>query len=184
MPFSLNTFRYLIVFLLLLVSATCTTALASDEFERTPTRFTLDVDGSGEQDALTDGLLIIRALFGFEEEALLAGAVSETATRSEIGDYIRANLQDLDIDGDGAARPLTDGLLIIRFLFGFEGQALAQGAVSDEAARATSQQLTNFLEQISDADNDGIVDFLENRAPLVTLQGASEITLTQGETLS
>ena len=56
--------------------------------------------------------------------------------------------------------------------------------MSNEAARATSQQLTNFLEQISDADNDGIVDFLENRAPLVTLQGASEITLIQGETLS
>ena len=142
------------------------------------------MDGNGEQDALTDGLLIIRALFGFEEEALLAGAVAETATRSEIGDYIRANLQDLDIDGDGAARPLTDGLLIIRFLFGFENCALVQGAVSNEAARATSQQLTNFLEQISDADNDGIVDFLENRPPLVTLQGASEITLIQGETLS
>ncbi len=184
MPFSLYTFRYLIVSLLLLVSATCTTALASPAHETSGTGFTLDVDGNGEQDALTDGLLIIRALFGFEEEALLAGAVSETATRSEIGDYIRANLQDLDIDGDGAARPLTDGLLIIRFLFGFEGQALAQGAVSDDAARATSQQLTNFLEQISDADNDGIVDFLENRAPLVTLQGASEITLIQGETLS
>ena len=184
MSFSLYTFRYLIVSLLLLVSATCTTALASPAHETSGTGFTLDVDGNGEQDALTDGLLIIRALFGFEEEALLAGAVSETATRSEIGDYIRANLQDLDIDGDGAARPLTDGLLIIRFLFGFEGQALAQGAVSDDAARATSQQLTNFLEQISDADNDGIVDFLENRAPLVTLQGASEITLIQGETLS
>jgi beta-glucanase (GH16 family) len=184
MPFSLNTFRYLIVSLLLLVSATCTTALASPALETSGTGFTLDVDGNGEQDALTDGLLIIRALFGFEEEALLAGAVSETATRSEIGDYIRANLQDLDIDGDGAARPLTDGLLIIRFLFGFEGEALVQGAVSNEAARATSQQLTNFLEQISDADNDGIVDFLENRAPVVTLQGASEITFTQGETLS
>jgi len=184
MPFSLNTFRYLIFSLLLPMSATCTTALASPDLETSGTGFTLDVDSNGEQDALTDGLLIIRALFGFEEEALLAGAVSETATRSEIGDYIRANLQDLDIDGDGAARPLTDGLLIIRFLFGFEGQALAQGAVSDEAARATSQQLTSFLEQISDADNDGIVDFLENRAPLVTLQGASEITLTQGETLS
>jgi len=184
MPFSFNTFRYLTVSLLMLVNATCTTALASPDLETSGTGFTLDVDSNGEQDPLTDGLLIIRALFGFEEEALLAGAVSETATRSEIGDYIRANLQDLDIDGDGAARPLTDGLLIIRFLFGFEGQALAQGAVSDEAARATSQQLTSFLEQISDADNDGIVDFLENRAPLVTLQGASEITLTQGETLS
>ena len=184
MPFSLNTFRYFIVSLLLLVSATCTTALASPDLETSGTGFTLDVDGNGEQDALTDGLLIIRALFGFEEEALLAGAVAETATRSEIGDYIRANLQDLDIDGDGAARPLTDGLLVIRFLFGFEGQALVQGAVSDEAPRATSQQLTNFLEQISDVDNDGIVDFLENRPPLVTLQGASEITFTQGETLS
>ena len=64
--------------------------------------------------------------------------------------------------------------MIIRFLFGFEGEALVQGE-SNEAARATSQQLTNFLEQISDADNDGIVDFLENRAPLVTLQALAKL---------
>ncbi len=30
----------------------------------------LDVDGSGEVDALTDGLLILRSMFGFEVGAL------------------------------------------------------------------------------------------------------------------
>ena len=66
MPFSLNTYRYFIVSLLLLVGVTCTNALASPDLETSGTGFTLDVDGNGEQDALTDGLLIIRALFGFE----------------------------------------------------------------------------------------------------------------------
>ena len=154
------------------------------ELEASGTGFTLDVDGDGRQSALTDGLLIIRALFGFEGDALIAEAVSQDATRSGIGEYILANLQDLDIDGDGVSRPLTDGLLVIRFLFGFEGQALIQGAVSEGAARETSQSVTDFLQQISDSDNDGIVDFLENRPPVIALLGAREITLAQGEDAS
>ena len=35
----------------------------------------LDIDGNGEFDALTDGLLIIRYAFGFAGETLTAGAV-------------------------------------------------------------------------------------------------------------
>jgi DNA-binding beta-propeller fold protein YncE len=34
-----------------------------------------------------------------------------------------------DIDGDGATEPLTDGLLLLRFLFGFTGTPLIAGAV-------------------------------------------------------
>ena len=30
----------------------------------------------------------------------------------------------LDVDGNGKTEPLTDGLLIIRYLFGFTGEAL------------------------------------------------------------
>jgi hypothetical protein len=35
----------------------------------------------------------------------------------------------LDVDGDGASEPLTDGLLMLRYLFGFRGPALVVGAI-------------------------------------------------------
>ena len=35
----------------------------------------------------------------------------------------------LDIDGNGSTQPLTDGLLVLRFFFGFTGATLTTGAV-------------------------------------------------------
>lgn len=34
----------------------------------------------------------------------------------------------LDIDGDGTVNPATDGQLILRYLFGFSGATLTNGA--------------------------------------------------------
>jgi hypothetical protein len=42
----------------------------------------LDVDGNGQIDALTDGLLILRYLFGLEGDTLIAGVVAQDATRT------------------------------------------------------------------------------------------------------
>jgi len=41
----------------------------------------------------------------------------------------------LDIDGDGSVEGLTDGLLVVRHLFGFEGEALIRGVVAEDAIR-------------------------------------------------
>ncbi len=41
-----------------------------------------------------------------------------------------ASPKDLDIDGDGAILPLTDGLLVLRSTFGFTGAVLTNGAVN------------------------------------------------------
>lgn len=84
--------------------------------------FTLDVDGDGAQTPLTDGLLVIRHLFGFTGDPLSQGAVNSSGTRTDsaaITLYLDDNLAALDIDQNGEALPLTDGLLIIRHLFGF-----------------------------------------------------------------
>ncbi|MCS5570643.1 MAG: hypothetical protein NZ768_10015, partial [Pseudomonadales bacterium] len=35
-----------------------------------------------------------------------------------------------DIDGDGETEALTDGLLVLRYLFGFSGTTLSESAVS------------------------------------------------------
>jgi plastocyanin len=42
----------------------------------------LDIDGDGSVDALTDGLLVLRYLLGFRNDALVAGAVSTCASRN------------------------------------------------------------------------------------------------------
>ncbi len=41
----------------------------------------VDIDGNGQIDALTDGLLILRYLFGLEGDVLIAGVVAQNATR-------------------------------------------------------------------------------------------------------
>ena len=53
----------------------------------------LDIDGNGRVDALTDGLLLQRYLFGLRGETLLANAVGPNARRktsAEIEQYIQS----------------------------------------------------------------------------------------------
>ena len=55
---------------------------------------TLDVDGNGTQDALTDGLLILRTLFGLSGTAVTNGAIGSNATRTswtDIRAYLNSN---------------------------------------------------------------------------------------------
>ena len=44
---------------------------------------TLDVDANGAIDALSDGLLILRYLFGFRGAALITGAIGAGCTRCD-----------------------------------------------------------------------------------------------------
>ena len=50
-----------------------------------------------------------------------------------------------DIDGDGVADALTDGLILMRYLFGMRGEALTEGVVSYEATRNYSE-IEEYLE--------------------------------------
>ena len=51
-----------------------------------------------------------------------------------------------DIDGDGKETALTDGLLVIRYLFGFTDQALVQDAVDASATRSTPDDIKAYLD--------------------------------------
>ena len=53
---------------------------------------------------------------------------AETASEA-IASYLTDADSQLDIDGDGESKPLTDGLLLIRYLFGFSGDSLISGAI-------------------------------------------------------
>ena len=111
----------------------------------------LDVDASGkltQYDALTDGLIIVRYLFGIRGPALVAGATGRTATRTSsaaIASYLDSIRSALDVDGNGAVDALTDGLLIVRYLFGLRGAALSDGAVSGQATRPTAILIEDYM---------------------------------------
>lgn len=121
---------------------------------RPTTNAAIDIDGNGEVAALTDGLMILRHLFGFQGESLITGAIGLNATRTSAND-ISANIDQLstgdmvlDIDGDGSVLPLTDGLLILRHLFGFSGDSLITGAIGSGATRDTAEEVETYLSQI------------------------------------
>jgi hypothetical protein len=100
--------------------------------QRFATLLALEIDGDGSIGALTDGLLVLRYLFGFTGSALAVGAVSGGCTRcspTEIKDYLDSIASELDVDGNGSAAALTDGLLILRYLFGFTGATLVSDAI-------------------------------------------------------
>ena len=112
--------------------------------------FSFDVDESLEAQPLTDGLLVIRHLFGFSGDSLTSGAVSGEASRGSsdaIASYLTDADSQLDIDGDGDAKPLTDGLLLIRYLFGFSGDSLVTGAIGSDATRDTAEAVEAYIEE-------------------------------------
>ena len=110
--------------------------------------FSFDIDESQAAQPLTDGLLVIRHLFGFSGSALTAGAIADLAGRGSsegITGYLADADAELDIDGNGKSEPLTDGLLLIRYLFGFSGDALIAGAIGSGAARDTAAAVEAYI---------------------------------------
>ena len=94
--------------------------------------------------------MVIRHLFGFSGDSLTSGAVSSDASRDasdSIASYLTDADSQLDIDGDGESKPLTDGLLLIRYLFGFSGDSLISGAIGDGAERDTAEAVEAYIEE-------------------------------------
>lgn len=112
---------------------------------------TLDVDASitaSKYDALTDGLLIVRYLLGVTGPPLTTGALGGTATRTDptlIKTHLDAIRTALDIDGNNTVEPLTDGLLILRYLFGLRGSTLIAGAFDPLGSRNTAALIEPYL---------------------------------------
>ncbi len=128
--------------------------------------FDFDIDLDGETAALTDGLLVLRHLFGFSGATLTEGAVTSSATRSDadtIASYLDTNKGHFDIDGDGSTEALTDGLLLLRYLFGFDGATLIEGAVGTDATRTAADEIKAYFDArieifTGDIDGDGVSD--------------------------
>ena len=123
--------------------------------------FDLDIDDDGKTDALTDGLLALRYMFGLSDAPLITGVIGQDASRAtsvEIEAYLNENRSSLDIDGSGDISALTDGLLILRNLFGLEGGTLISDVIGDQSTRSSADAITDYINSIKDSDNDGYLD--------------------------
>lgn len=124
---------------------------------KTNTLSVWDVDGNGTTKPFSDALLAVRYLFGFRGDKLLNEAIESTAIRktaNEIETYLKDNLNYFDIDGDGETKPLTDGLLLIRYLLGFTGTALTDRAIGTNATRKISANIIAYIDKSSHLSND------------------------------
>jgi hypothetical protein len=132
----------------------------------------LDADGNGVADALTDGILILRYLFSPSGNWNLADAVGVGAARSTrpaLKSFLDGGLNTLlDADGNGTADALTDGILILRYLFSPSGDWEYSDAVGCGSTRTTREAIKAFLDMYNPSvaaatsaavsDGTGVVD--------------------------
>jgi hypothetical protein len=119
-----------------------------------------DLDGDGKIDALTDGLMYLRYLFGLRGDDMAQGAISREAART--AEEIQAYLEDprvrkmLDFDRSGVMATkdgvemndaLTDGLIGLRYGFGLSGETLTSGAATRDSEYFEDEQA--FAENIN-----------------------------------
>jgi Zn-dependent metalloprotease len=111
----------------------------------------LDMDGNGQYDALTDGLLLLRGLFLLSGDSLISDAVASDAvykTSGEVASRIDMLGDLVDIDGNGSVDALTDGLVILRYLFNLRGDVLISDVIASDAKVETSEQVEAKIEAL------------------------------------
>ena len=111
----------------------------------------LDIDGNGQYDALTDGLLLLRGMFLLSGDALISGAVASEAvykTSDEVASRIDMLGDLVDIDGNGTVDALTDGLVILRYLFNLRGDVLINDVIASDATVKTAEDVEAKIEQL------------------------------------
>jgi hypothetical protein len=108
-----------------------------------------DFDGNGQADALTDGLLLLRYAFSLRGSMLTAAATDPETTLTDA--EIEANVESAynsfaDIDGNGSTDALTDGLLLLRYLFSLRGSMLVAAATDPAATRADGPAVEAYIQ--------------------------------------
>jgi uncharacterized protein (DUF1800 family) len=152
---------------------------------------TFDIDGNGQYDALTDGLLILRGMFGLTGDALISGAIASDAVYTS-SDVITARITRLglllDIDGNGQVDALTDGLVVLRYLFGLRGDALIAGVLADDATITTAAAISAKIESRVTPNSSPVAVIALDSKDFVAGNGASftakDSTDEEGHTLT
>ena len=118
-----------------------------------------DFDEDGDVTALSDGLIMLRFLFGFSSDfsSLIGENSPHIGNPGVITQRLNEHLSVMDIDDDGTTQALTDGLLLIRYLFGFRGDSLVEGATDQGANRASAADVQAYLDQFINKANNNVV---------------------------
>jgi hypothetical protein len=107
-----------------------------------------DFDGNGQADALTDGLMMLRYYFGLRGDSVTLSAMATDSPLSsdEVVAEIEAAHDIADIDDDGKVEALTDALMLLRYLFGLEGEMITNQAVGQNANRSSHEAIQAYIE--------------------------------------
>ncbi len=111
--------------------------------------FKLDIDANDVVNAATDGQLIRRFMNRVHDGALTQSALGNNPQRTssdEIEDRLNTMTPLLDVDQNGRADALTDGVIILRFLLGFRDDPLIQNAIGEGARRTDPTQIAAHLQ--------------------------------------
>ena len=133
-----------------------------------------DIDDNGQADALTDGLMFLRYAFGLSGDSLVNGLISSDSVHTTSA-AIESELaivfaESGDIDGNGSVDALTDGLLLLRYLFGLSGNSLTAGVVGTGATLSESSDLEAYMAG------------LMPEAPYIRLNGSATVNHEQATT--
>ena len=144
------------------------------EFSSSTSSGDWDIDDNGQADALTDGLMFLRYAFGLSGVSLVNGLISSdsvhttpAAIESELAIVFA---ESGDIDGNGSVDALTDGLLLLRYLFGLSGDSLTAGVVGTGATLIESSDLEVYMAG------------LMPQAPYIRLNGSGTVNHEQATT--
>jgi len=139
-----------------------------------------DIDNDGSITALSDGVLVLRHLFGFRGQSLISGDVINAncnrCTSEEIETYLTTVItaQTFDCDSDSHTTPLTDGLLFVRYLLGFTGNTLIDEVVGSEAQNTTSESIIACFSALTS------IALQDTTPPAITIEGANPLTVLVG----
>ena len=76
------------------------------------------------------------------------GAIEGRRAPDAIANYLdEARDIMLDVDGNGNADAITDGILMIRYMFDIRGESMISGALAPDAIRITPEAVIEFLGQ-------------------------------------
>ena len=82
------------------------------------------------------------------DEVVAALREMEDTLPADIVLYLDSIKPQIDIDGNGRADALTDGLMILRYLFGVRGPSLIGGAIGPGATRTTAAQIEQYIQSL------------------------------------
>ena len=114
----------------------------------------IDINSTGKYEALIDGLLLLRGMFGLTGDALIGGAVASDPVYTTSVD-IEAPIAMLgilaDIDGDGSVDAFMEGLMALCYLFGLTGDALISGVIASDANSIMLAEIEAHIQSLTPA---------------------------------